>query len=99
LGNEISVQREGAINLNGERGEYFRSFKCLRQEDPLSPLLFHLVTDALAEILKTAGNKGVITGLLPNLVEGDLTHLQYADDTILFFENSQQNLANLKFLL
>jgi len=62
-------------------------------------LLFNLVTDALAEILKTAGNKGVITGLLPNSVEGDLTHLQYADDTILFFENSQQNLANLKFLL
>jgi hypothetical protein len=38
--------------------------KCLRQEKPLLPLLLNLVTDALAEILKTAGNKGVITGLL-----------------------------------
>lgn len=62
-------------------------------------MLFNLVSDALAEILKTDGNKGVITHLLLNLVEEDLTHLQYADDTSLFFENSQLNLANLKFLL
>jgi len=41
----------------------------------------------------------VITGLVPELVEGGLTHLQYADDTILFIENNSKNLSRVKFLL
>jgi hypothetical protein len=33
------------------------------------------------------------------LVEGGLTQLQYADDTILFTEDTESNIVNLKFLL
>jgi hypothetical protein len=47
----------------------------LRQEDPLSPLLFNLVVDALATILTKARDAGMIKGLIPDLVEGGLTHL------------------------
>ena len=88
-----------AINLNGERGEYFRSYKELRQGDPLSPLLFNLVGDALSEMLNYARRNNIITGLIPELVEGGLTHLHYADDTILFLANSEENFAMMKFLL
>jgi hypothetical protein len=88
-----------AVNLNGELGNYFRSFKGLRQGDPMPPLLFNLIADALSEILSTTKEKGLIIGLLPELVEGGLTHLQYADDTIMFVQNSEQNIINLKFLL
>lgn len=88
-----------AVNLNGELGNYFRSFKSLRQGDLMSPLLFNLIADALSEILNTAKEKGLLTGLLPKIVEGGLTHLQYADDTILFVQNSEQDIINLKFLL
>jgi hypothetical protein len=59
-----------AVNLNGELDQYFRSFKGLRQGDPLSPLLFNLVADALLEILDKAKEKEVVHGLLPELVEG-----------------------------
>jgi len=72
------------IDLNGERGEFFRSFKGLRQGDPLSPLLFNLVADALSAMLSRASRAGVIQGLVPHLVDGGITHLQYADDTVLF---------------
>jgi len=32
-------------------------------------------------------------------VQGGLTHLEYADDTVLFIQNTEQNIVNLKFLL
>lgn len=88
-----------AVNLNGEVGSYFRSYKGLRQEDPLSPLLFNLVADALSVILEKAKSMGVIHGVVPELVEGGLTYLQYADDTILFLQNSKEDIINLKFIL
>jgi hypothetical protein len=88
-----------AINLNGELGHYFRSYKGLRQGDPLSPLLFNIVADGLSAILNRAAERGVLQGVTPHLVDGGLTHLQYADDTVLFLENTQQNISNLKFLL
>jgi hypothetical protein len=63
------------IDLNGERGEYFRSFKGLRQGDPLSLLLFNFVDDALSAMLSRACFARIIKGLIPHLFEGGLTHL------------------------
>jgi hypothetical protein len=88
-----------AVNLNGELGHYFRSYKGLRQGDPLSPLLFNLVADTLSTMLERAFENSNLVGVTPHLVNSGLTHLQYADDTVLFLQNSQQNIANLKFLL
>jgi hypothetical protein len=71
----------------------------LRQGDPLSPLLFNLVADGLATLLTKAKEVGLIRGLIPDLVEGGLIHLQYADDTIIFLEADTRVIANTKFLL
>lgn len=62
-------------NLNGELGKHFRSFKGLRQGDPLSPLLFTLVADGLSAILERVAERGIIRGVTPRLVNGGLTHL------------------------
>lgn len=87
------------ININGKQGPFFKTSRGLRQEDPLSPILFNLVGDALSNILEIASAAGVLEGLVPHLIEGDLTHLQYADDTILFTKATEQNIIVLKFLL
>jgi hypothetical protein len=60
--------------------------------------LFNLAADSLAHVLNKAKNRGYIKGVVPHLIRG-VTHLQYADDTILLCECEGQNLANLKFLL
>ncbi|WVZ63113.1 hypothetical protein U9M48_012776 [Paspalum notatum var. saurae] len=86
-----------AINLNGERGSYFRS-KGLRG-DPLSPMLFNLVGEGLAEILRTTEEKMIARGLIPELIDGGLTHLRYADDTILFLHYTEEEIKIFKFLL
>jgi len=87
------------IDINGERGEFFQSYRGLRQGDPLSPLLFNLVGDALSAMLHLAGARGEIKGLVPHLIEGGLTHLQYADDTVIFMEYNEVNFSNMKFIL
>jgi hypothetical protein len=88
-----------AININGEIDQYFKTFRGVRQGDPLSPLLFNIVADALSEILLKAKEAGHLEGLVPHLVQGGLTHLQYADDTILFMTNNDQNVITTKFIL
>jgi hypothetical protein len=61
----VSGGRVG-INLNGELGNYFRTFKGLRQGDPLSPLLFNLVAYGLATLLTKAREASLFRGLVPD---------------------------------
>jgi hypothetical protein len=53
-------------------GNYFRTFKCLRQGDPLSPLLFNLVANGLTTLLTKAREASLIRGLVSDLIEGVL---------------------------
>jgi hypothetical protein len=87
------------ININGEVGHFFNTYKGLRKGDPLSPLLFNLVSDALATMLSNAKTAGEIKGLVPHLIEGGITHLQYADDTVIFLNMDDQSIIYTKILL
>jgi len=95
------VVRGGSIciRINDENSIFFKSGKGLRQGDPLSPLLFNLVADVFSRMLMKAARHGLVTGLLPQVVEGGIISLQYADDTLLFLENNMEKACNLKWLL
>ncbi|WVZ64632.1 LOW QUALITY PROTEIN: hypothetical protein U9M48_014126 [Paspalum notatum var. saurae] len=69
------------IKVNDHIGPYFQSKKGLRQEDPLSPILFNTVVDMLAIIMSRPKNKRQVKGVIRHLVEGGLSILQYVDDT------------------
>jgi hypothetical protein len=74
-----------AIKVNDDVGRYFQTLKGLRQGDPLSPMLFNIVADMLAIMIERAKSDGLIEGVIPHLVDGGLSILQYADDTIVLW--------------
>jgi hypothetical protein len=88
-----------AINVNGEIGPFFRNARGVRQGDPLSPILFDFLVDALAAILSRVCMAGHIRGVVSHLIPGGVSHLQYTDDTLIMIEPSDEGIANLKLLL
>jgi hypothetical protein len=53
----------------------------------------------LALLISRAKEEGQITGLVPHLVEGGLSILQYADDTIILIYHNIEQARNIKLLL
>jgi hypothetical protein len=47
--------------------------------------------------LDAAKEKGTIIGLVPHLV-GGVTHLQYADDTVVLVQSNRESILNLKLI-
>jgi hypothetical protein len=71
----------------------------VKQGDPLSPILFIIVVDMLAILIKEAKNEGQISRVIPNIIEDDIWILQYADDTILLMDHNLNQARNMKLLL
>jgi hypothetical protein len=53
----------------------------------------------LATFISRAREEGQIDGLIPHLVDGGLSVLQYADDIILFMNHNLEQVKNMKLLL
>nr|XP_020190199.1 uncharacterized protein K02A2.6-like [Aegilops tauschii subsp. strangulata] len=88
-----------AIAVNGEVGNFFHNKRGLRQGHPVSPLLFNFLADALGAMLDKARIAGHIRGVVGNLIPGGVSHLQYADDTLLLFEPDLHSIATIKAIL
>ena len=91
-----------SILVNGSSTGFFRSSRGLRQGDPLSPYLFVIGMEALSGMLKRAVEGNFISGCrISGRVGGDIviSHLLYADDTILFCEANSEQLMYLRWTL
>jgi hypothetical protein len=62
-------------------------------------MLFNIVADMLAIMIERAKSDCLIEGVIPHLVNGGLSILPYADDTILFMEHDLEKAQNLKLIL
>jgi hypothetical protein len=91
----------GSVNVkvNDESCHFFQTKKGLRQGDNLLPVLFNVVADMLVVLIEGSKTQNMFDGLVPHLVDGGLSILQYADDTVLFLEDELVKDRNLKLML
>ncbi|XP_043700141.1 wall-associated receptor kinase 2-like [Telopea speciosissima] len=87
------------ILINGApRGTVIPSRR-IRQGDPLSPALFILCSHALSCLLLKAETEGDIKGTRVRNRAPPITHLSFADDSLLFAEGKLEELYALKTCL
>jgi hypothetical protein len=77
----------------------FHCRRGVRQEDPLSPLLFVLAADLLQSIISKAKDTGLLKLTIQVGYTSDFPILQYAYDTLLVMEACPQQLFALKAIL
>lgn len=82
-----------SVKLNGTLLSTFAPSRGLRQGDPLSPFLFLFVADGLSLLLDEKVLQGAITPVQVCRRAPGISHLLFADDTLLFFkaDNGQAN--------
>lgn len=71
----------------------------LRQEDPLSPFLFVIATEAFNQLMIRAVEKNLFEGIKVGLEAVNVSHLQFADDTLIFCPAKRLFLTNLRRIL
>jgi hypothetical protein len=91
-----------SILINGSPCGFFQSSRGIRQGDPLSPLLFVIVMEALSRMIDKASGVGLLSGFSVGGEISDplrISHLLFADDTLIFCEASPDNLIYLRAIL
>ena len=91
-----------SVLVNGSPIGFFGSSRGLRQGDPLSPLVFLLIMEVLSRILKKTEDNGLLHGFQVgpvNSIGVRISHLLFADDTILFCDASKDQLLSIRLAL
>ena len=86
------------VLLNGVPGKKFPCRRGVRQGDPLSPLLFVMVSELLQAMVNKLFHDGVLHAPL-NIPNADFPIVQYANDTLLIMQSCPVQLAALKIIL
>ena len=91
-----------SILINSSPCGFFGSSRGLRQVDPLSPLLFVLVMEALGRMLDKAVHEGRLSGFSVGNLEGRslaVSHLLFVDGTFIFCDAVLDQILILRMIL
>ena len=90
------------VLINGSPCGFFCSSKGLRQGDPLSPYLFVLGVEALSILINKVVEGGFLSGYKLRDKGGNevqVSHLLFANDTLVFYEDSRDQIMYLSWVL
>jgi hypothetical protein len=87
------------VRFNGVLLDTFQPTRGLHQGDPLSPYLFLFVADGLSKVMQKESVQGTIQGLRVCRRAPEITHLLFADDSLLFFCAQEEQAVRLKVAL
>lgn len=85
-----------SVLVNGSPTEPFKLQRELQQGDLISPFLFDIAVEPLNLPIQRASSLGLWEGIELSKDGLKLTHLQYADDTIIFAPQNVEALMNIK---
>ena len=91
-----------SVLVNGTPVGFFRSSRGLRQGDPISMYLFVIGMEPLSHLIERAAEGGFLSGCNICGRNGEgmvLSHMLYADDTIVFCGANQDQMMYLSWLL
>ncbi|KAF5465302.1 hypothetical protein F2P56_015322 [Juglans regia] len=88
-----------SILLNGEAQTPFKPSRGLRQGDPLSPYLFILCGEALSAMIQKADLIGSISSVPMGKGPQRVSHLFFADDSLIFCKSNSLEWSNLMRIL
>ncbi|XP_019199913.1 PREDICTED: uncharacterized protein LOC109193526 [Ipomoea nil] len=85
-----------SILINGSRSDPIIPTRGLRQGDPLSPYLFIICAEGLSLLLQQANRAGLIHGCRVARGAPQISHLFFADDSLLFFKANVEEANEIK---
>ena len=91
-----------SILINSCPSDFFGSFRGLRQGEPLSPFLFDIFMEALSRMLVSSTAAGQFSGFTVGNEAGSLmsvSHLLFADDTLVFCDADSTHITALRGIL
>lgn len=87
------------ILVNGSPTNEVSMSRGLRQGDPLSPILFLIAAEGISGLVKATKQLDIFKGIAVGSKKIEISHLQYADDTLLIGVASESEIRAMKAIM